>query len=420
MEKSSTRKKVILALAIIIGSALVARMVISVLYFNAFDTYWYRKWAYDLPNGLFSVYSRASQIDLDYPPLYLFCLYLTGLAYRVFGIACSDGMQMFLMKFWPVIFDTLCVFAIYKAARKRGETVALFAAAAWTVNPSAVFNSSFWGQTDGLMALMLIIAFMWAEDRPLLACFMFALAGLTKYQSLFFTPVLLLFIFKRHGIKRLLEGVLAAALTVIAVFLPFMIGAGNPLLFFDVYLGGANTYQYCTFNAYNIYGLLGLNGVYDQTAVWGPITYSHINAALLVLTVAATAFLMLKTKRPNIYVGGLFIMQCIFMLSTRMHERYQMVVLPMALLAFITTRYYDFLWQFIALTAITLINQCVVLFNVNHGTFDGSLVSLMTVVSAINLLCFVHTVYACVKYFLKEEKHDLLETAPAYSSSAEE
>jgi Gpi18-like mannosyltransferase len=267
---------------------------------------------------------------------------------------------------------------------------------------------------------MLIIAFMWANEHPRLACFMFALAGLTKYQSLFFTPVLLLFIFRKHGIKRLSEGVLTAAATVAAVFLPFMIGAGNPLLFFDVYLGGANTYQYCTFNAYNLYGLLDLNGVYDKTAVIGPITYSHINTAIIVLIVLATAFLMLKTKRPNVYVGGLIIMQCIFMLSTRMHERYQMVVLPIALLAFVTTRSYHFLWQFIALTVITLINQCVVLFNVNHGMFEGSFLSIMTVVSAINVLCFAHTVYACVEYFLKEEKYDLLSPAPAHSASAEE
>ncbi len=409
LERGTYRKSVI-ALLIIIGSALLARMVIGVLYFNAFDTFWYRKWAYDLPNGLFNVYARADLIDLDYPPLYLFCLYLTGLAYRFFGADCGNMLQMFLMKFWPVIFDTLCILVIYFAARKKGETMAIFAAALWAVNPSAVLNSSFWGQTDGLMIMLLLLAFMNADDRPVLSCFLFALAGLTKYQSLFFTPVLLAHILRKCGIKRTLSGIGVAAATVAGVFLPFMIGAKNPLLFFDVYLGGANTYQYCTFNAYNIYGLLGLNCVYDHQSAIGPLTYSNINTALLIFIVAGALWLVLKAKRTNIYVGGLLIMQCIFMLSTRMHERYQMVVLPFALLAYVTTKDRRFAWQFALLTALTLINQMVVLFYVNHGTFTHSLDGIMFWVSALNFLAFIHTVNSCMTYYLKEEEYDLLKT----------
>ncbi len=420
MQVTANRRNAITALIIIIGSAFLVRLAIGVLYFNAFDTYWYRNWAWDLPNGFFSVYSRASEISLDYPPLYLFCLYLTGLAYRFFGFACSDALQMLLMKFWPILFDALAALVIYFAARKKSELFALFAAAFWAMNPSAVFNSAFWGQTDGLMIMLLILAFMNADDRPVLSCFLFAVAGLTKYQSLFFAPVLLCYIFRHKGINELLKGIGVAALTVAAVFLPFMIGANNPLLFLDVYLGGANTYQYCTFNAYNIYGLLGLNCTYDQSRAIGSITYSNINTVLLILIVAASVYLVLKAKRSNIYAAGLFIMQCIFMLSTRMHERYQMVVLPFALLAFITTKERRFIWQFGWLTVLTLINQVVVLANVNHNMFAGSLNGIMSVVSAANVLVFIHTVYTCVNYFLKEESYELFEREISELKTAEE
>ena len=419
MLENNNRRNIITALIVIIGSAFLVRLTIGVIYFNAFDTYWYRNWAWDLPNGFFSVYSRAEAISLDYPPLYLFCLYFTGLAYRFFGFACADGLQMFLMKFWPILFDTLAALVIYFAARKKSELFALFAAAFWAMNPSALFNSSFWGQTDGLMIMLLVLAFMKADDRPVLSCFLFAVAGLTKYQSLFFAPALLAYIFRRRGLSSLLKGIGAAALTVIGVFMPFMFGAANPLLIFDVYLGGANTYQYCTFNAYNIYGLLGLNCTYDQSRVLGSITYSHINTALLILIVAATVYLVLKAKRSNIYVAGLFIMQCIFMLSTRMHERYQMVVLPFALLAFVTTKERRFMWQFGWLTVLTLINQFVVLANVNHNMFAASQNGVMSVVSAANVLVFIHTVYTCINYFLKEESHELFERTSSNLETAE-
>ena len=91
-------KRFLFALLFIVLSAVAARLVVGLLYFNAFDTYWYRDWAIGLQDGFFNVYTRAEEISLDYPPLYLYCLYLTGAAYRLFTIDCSPMMQMFLME----------------------------------------------------------------------------------------------------------------------------------------------------------------------------------------------------------------------------------------------------------------------------------------------------------------------------------
>lgn len=416
MVKNSVCKKSLIALFIILWSALAARMLVGVLYYNTFDTFWYRNWAFSLPNGLFDVYTRAKEISLDYPPLYLFCLYLTGWAYRFFGYNCGAFMQMFLMKFWPVVFDVCCTLMVYIAARKWSETGALFAAALWASNPSVFFNTAFWGQTDALMAFLLIAAFYLADtEKPIWACVMFAVAGLTKYQSLFFTPVLLVFIFRRFGIKRLLYGIGAAAGTVAAVFLPFMIGAHDPFLFFKVYLGGVGTYKYLTFNAYNIYGLFSLNTVDDSASIIGGFNFIHLNFIVLAAIVIYVCYLVLKGKRCDIYVGALLIMQCVFMLSTRMHERYQMVVLPFALLSFIRTREKGFAWQFVWLTLITLVNQAVILLNVNFDvSYEAYMPQIMQIFSSVNLAVFIHTVYVCTKFFMKGDvKNDLLGTKEA-------
>ncbi len=424
MDNLLTARKRLLAIIIILGSAFAARLAIGLTYFNAYDTYWYRQWAFSLPDGLFNVYARAEEISLDYPPLYLFCLYLTGLAYKVVGNGCADVMQMFLMKFWPILFDSACVFMIYFAAKKYGETAALFAAALWACNPSAVYNCSFWGQTDGLMAFLLIAAFYLADShRPVWSCVVFAVAGLTKYQSLFFTPVLLIYIFKKYDLKRLLYGIAAAAGTVAGVFLPFMIGARDPWLFFRVYLGGAGTYKYCTFNAYNIYGLFGMNVVRDDTAIIGGFNFVHLNFIVIAVIVLAVVFFYLRGVRTDIYVGGLFIMQSLFILGTRMHERYQMVVLPFALLAYVTTRNRHFAWQFCLLTLITLVNQAVILFNVNVDSifYEPYRMQIMQIVSAFNVAVYLHTVYATVQFFFKGERvNDLLETETSHASPAEE
>ena len=60
---------------------------------------------------------------------------------------------MLLIKFWPILFDLLTIAAIYLIFRKRSVFLALCAAAAWAVNPSAIFNCACWGQTDTIMAM---------------------------------------------------------------------------------------------------------------------------------------------------------------------------------------------------------------------------------------------------------------------------
>lgn len=402
-----SRKNFIIMLMFIVFSAVAARFIIGVLYYNSYDTFWYRDWAFGLQDGLFDIYSRAEEISLDYPPLYLFCLYLTGMAYRVFGAGCGDALQMILMKFWPILFDGLCIILIWRMARPHGEWTALFAAAAWAYNPSVFYNTACWGQTDQLMAFLLLAAFFLADrNRPVLACVTFAVAGLTKYQSLFFTPVLLLYIFRSCGWKPTLKGVLAAAGTVLAVFLPFMIGARDPLLFFRVYLGGAATYKYCTFNAYNFYGMFGLNAVRDDTTIFGAFSYAHLNLIFVLLIIAYTAYLFLRGRKINIYVGGLFIMEALFMLATRMHERYQMVVLPFALMAYVTTRNRHFIYQFSLLTLTTFVNQFVILAEVRNSDifFAPYMGEIMWFFSVINFAVFLYVSYVCTYYIMDKEK----------------
>lgn len=162
----------------IVTFAFLLRAAAAVGFFSTFDTYWYRNWAVDLPNGLFSVYKRADLIQLDYPPLYLILLYPIGLVYKVTGTEINDYAQMALLKFWPVVFDVLTVIAIYLLLRRKNQNIALLCSGLWAVNPSAVFNSSFWGQTDSVMVFFLLLAFFYLyEQRFITASVLFPLQG---------------------------------------------------------------------------------------------------------------------------------------------------------------------------------------------------------------------------------------------------
>ena len=97
-----------------------------------------------------------------------------------------------------------------------------------------------------------------------------------------------------------------------------------------------------------------------------------------------------------------------------MHERYQIVVLPFALVAYFLYKIKDFLYLFISLSIITAINQSIVLMRVAHSDyFESGYGAIMMIVSIINFIVFAYSVYVCCKFFLtgekkEENKNDLL------------
>lgn len=389
--------------------AFMLRLLIGMGYFNAFDTYWYRNWALASQNGVFNLYNNQ-EINLDYPPIYVLFLAVTGFFYRFVGNAeAHNYVQMLFMKSWPIIFDVLAGVAIYFYTKKWGNKAAVFASCLWLFSPATIFNSAFWGQTDGLMCLCLLLSFWILEKHPILAAVMFAISGLTKFQCLYFTPVFLYLLFKNYGIKKFLIGIGSAALTVLITFLPFMIATNRPLLFFEVYLNGGNAYPHLTLNAFNVYGIFGLNWVKESTEILFGLTYVHLNLVLTVLIFVATFILMVVSKRKCPFLFSFVLMQSLFLFTTRMHERYQFTVLVFILIATVIYKQKEFFNSFIWLTIIITINQAVPMFDWQNG---GSFLSgmnytyIMSIVSVINLMVYIYSVYYSVKFLMKGEQEN--------------
>lgn len=387
--------------------AFIMRLVISIGYINENDTMWYRDWAISLTDGLFDVYARADVIELDYPPIYLFLLYITGWAYKSVGDSWHIFTDMLFMKFWPVVTDVLCGVALFYIFKKKNLKVAFCASALWLFNPSAIFNCAFWGQTDGLMCLVLLISFALLEnDRPIAASVMFAVAGLTKFQCLFFVPIFLMELFLRNKVKTFFKGICAAAGTVAIVFLPFMIGAKNLFLFFDVYLGGQGKYPKCTLNAFNFYGMLGLNFTSDNEIAFGSVTYNMLGTFLVGLTVIGLFALYIFAKNRDFWVIGFVFMNSLFMFMNRMHERYQFVVLIFILVAAIKTQKRGIFYSYIMTCVMTLLNQMLVMYNWNS---NGSFINLhydvlMAGLSAVNVMVYFATLLICIKYLMTQKE----------------
>ena len=406
VNKKTADKKIIDIFFIILLFGTLLRLAIGIGYYNPQDTLWYKAWAMELNNGLFDIYSRADQVNLDYPPIYLFFLKITGAIYSVTGESVHDYTEMLIMKTWPVLGDIICAVAIFYVFKKQSPKTGLVASALWMFNPSAIFNCAFWGQTDSIMCLLLLVSFVALErEKPVLASVLFALAGMTKYQCLFFTPLFLTELFVKHRISKMLKGIAAAAATVAIVFIPFMIGSKNPFLFLDVYLKGQGTYPYCTLNAYNVYGIFGLN--WKEDTVGTPSLYA-LSFVLVAVLIAFMIFCYLKAKRSSVWVMGFFFMNTLFMFMTRMHERYQFVALIFILMAAIVHKHRGFFYCFAGISVITLLNQVIPMFSwrTENSFFDNYYGELMVTFSVINLILYFVSSYVCIKFMFKnnEEK----------------
>lgn len=415
------------SLQFLIGALLFAfvfRLTIGILYTNTFDLHWYRHWAIEFQEGFFDCYARlierGTNVDypLDYPPVYLFFLWPVGKLYQLLPLADYPMYDMLAMKFFPILFDVLAAMMLYWACRRFSETTGLLAACLWALNPSAIFNCANWGQTDGMMVFLLVLALYVVEQgRPITGSVLFAVACLTKMQCLYFTPLLFFYLLRRWDFKKTLYCIGSALGTGIAVFIPFIIGGWrlrgwkSLLIPFEIYFGGFGSYPYSALNTYNLYGIWNLNWKSDSQSLlfgtWnekldmytGGFTLHMLSTVFLLASVIFLAYVILRGRcEGSLWVGGFMFMQCVFMLTTRMHERYQFAVLPFALLAFTQLRSMRWFWMYVSLSLITFLNQFMLLIKNNtirdpaapwRDWFNPA----QAIFSAVNLAIFAWGIY---------------------------
>lgn len=404
------KKKDYRVIALIITfSAFFVRLVIAVLYENNYDTQWNLMWATDLRNGLFNAYDGHVR-QLDYPPLYLFALKLVGTFTKSEAVSGFAPLRMLAIKFFPVLCDSLTCFVLYLLGEKKSGAQGILCCVFWALDPAAVFNCAFWGQTDCVMLLFLLVCFtLLLQKRKTAAAIVYALCVLLKFQTVYFAPVVLLELIRQYGGFRSKKAYLSAAKDVFAavgvwvlVWIPFCIGANNALLPLDVYLGGADTYPYICLNADNVFGLFNLNWT-DETTLSKVLSYTAVVGVYAVITAAYVRFPRFRAE-----AAALLAADGIFMLTTRQHERYQIAAL--IFFAILLARRFDV--RILALASaqalLVLLNQSRVLALVNHaGDWAEHINTFQTVNSVLNIALFVLTVLMILKITLGEgEKND--------------
>jgi hypothetical protein len=252
----------------------------------------------------------------------------------------SRGLHL-LMKIPPVLADLAIMVALLaEATRRWGRRAGLLAAALYGFNPAAVYVSAFWGQSDALPALAILVALLAVERGKAAAGAAAGMVGvLTKPLTLAVGPVLLVGVLRNGGARGALVAASAGLVTVLVVLSPFLLAgtAGDAIARTGGLMGvdsrvtaGAPNLHYLLTGAATLWPRVG-----DATEVGLGVTFRGLGLGLFAAWACVVAILAWRSGDPNrLILGSVLCSLGWFLLMTEIHERHLFAALPLlALLA---------------------------------------------------------------------------------------
>lgn len=347
-------------------------------------------WAHRVFQGGFRAFYSPDTFT-DYPPGYIYVLYVIGAILDKFQINAFSGFGLILLRLPSLLCDLFAGILLYSAGtRHLDKQKGLLFATAYLFNPAVILNSVVWGQVDSILTFAVIALCILLLQRKIIpASFVFALGLLFKPQMLIFTPLLLYGIYEHEILhftnwKTFLADLTGGLLAIGCLFLgmaPF--GIANVI---PQYTDTLASYPYVSVNAYNFWAMLGLNWNTQTDKLLG-VSYTTWGTIAIVLLTLVSAVIFETLRRKNreeryVLTGG-FLIATTFQFSVRMHERYLYPVMLLLLFTAIYSKKKAYWWAYLVMTLAHFINVWHVLYHYNPGTYfdtEGVVILLSVIV----------------------------------------
>ncbi len=263
----------------------------------------------------------ASGYFLDYPPGYLYALWLVAAIGRVFNVS-GEALRQ-LVESPALVADFLLALAVFGYVRRSAGTALAYAAMLMVaLNPAMLFESVVWGQSDSVSALLMFLCVTCVLDGEFEASWALAAVGvLVKPQVLLFLPVLGLWTLIKGDPEKWWRSALALLAMGVVTAMPFQLGHPWSWLL-DLYRSTAGYYHETSVNAFNLMALLAGLRAPDATTVLG-VSWFTLGMTMLAGLYAFIAWVLWRraTAKNLLYCTFLVVFGS-FMLAPRMHERY--------------------------------------------------------------------------------------------------
>lgn len=300
---------------ILIGTVL--RAWLTVLPGFKIDVEAWFAWALRLNEvGFANFYS--SEVFTVFAPGYLYILSLLGFIKNLLNI---DNQLFFqIVKLPSIISEVILAILVYKEVKRYlNINLAYLISLAIILNPGFIFNSSIWGQTDGVLTLFLFLTIYFLKERKLsVSSFFMGLSLLIKPQAIAIIPIFVIFLMRNFSIKNFLGLFLPASLVILILSLPFF--PKNPLIgLYDFLLNSINEYNVTSLFAYNFWGIIGF--WIDDSRKFMDLSFKGWGYLLYLGYWLMLTFFYFK-KKLSIYQLATLATLSFFFLPTRVHERY--------------------------------------------------------------------------------------------------
>lgn len=302
----------------------------------------------------------------DYFPGYLYILWILGNIFHFIfpGISFFSPEYSIFLKIVTNLFDFATTFLIFKILLKQGERLAYLGSLFYLLNPALIFNSSVWGQVDGVLTFFLVLSlyFLVELKKPIHWGILSTLSLLIKPQALVAFPIMFIYALKQFSAKSLSSIFLLLVLPII-LSIPFF--TKDPIFgLISQFQKAADGYPYTSVYAFNFWSLVGwwqsdAVGFLISYKTWGLVLFS------LALLIIIYPFIKLK-KNPNIYLATALSLLAFFLFSTRVHERYLFPFFAFLLIFAIFRRSVISITTYIILSIIHLVNLWYVYFYYNY------------------------------------------------------
>ncbi len=372
----------IAAVIIVLVVGLLVRLIVSVAAPQcSIDVNLFKSWGkHIVDDGIPNFYSKATQYNLDYPPLYMYFLWFNALIAKLFRITDTAAFTM-LVKLPSILADIALGWFIYVFTRKKlSKNWTIFAVALWVLNPISILDSAAWGQVDSILTLLCVLmVYFIIKDKYELAALMLGLAIILKPQGFFMLPILGFALvrkfFKNKSVKNLLltlRCILIVPATMVLVALPFGFKQ-EPDFFswmFNLYVGTAQGYKGATVNSYNFYYVIRQNWTDDSKLFFGKLSYFWFGMIAIVVSclIAWVVYQFTKKEEPGVpFLIAASMVYMVTMFGPRMHERYFFPCAALLLAAVIFSNNKIMLWLYGLLTGVNFLSVLSVMMGLEIG-----------------------------------------------------
>lgn len=336
----------------VLALALVVRLIIAPNLIISQDLMAFGYWGELMNQDFLHVYSvGASNSSWTLLPTYLpVALYLFGFMVKVyFGLGALLGIPLshdvatahmlkIVLKTPEILADLVFLAILYvKAIRVMPRWVAWLASATYALSPGVLITSVIWGQTDGIILLLVVIALLATlRNEAIWAGAVMALAISFKPQPFIFVPLILVYLLRWGGVKHVARGVAAFVGVTFVVWLPYLLPPFTELhaLRKNISATLAAEMPTATHSAFNLWWALGIGHESASTPFLGPFTITQVGEGLFGIILLIVAIGIWRDRsQGRLWAGAAILALAFFTIGTLQFERYMFPAIGLLFLA---------------------------------------------------------------------------------------